>query len=380
MKQDEPVTIPVDALKPTPVENRHPDYKVNKYFFLAIIILFGIYLFFNLIEFFSAFLGAIMFYVLSKPSMEYLVKKRKWKKSRAAALVITVSFFIILVPILFLLALLYEKIKIFVQDPNFIQHTLNEVDRKIQAQYHMKIFSAKTIANIQTSANNALSALINKGVNFFFAIVMMYFFLYFMLIKMNRMEAAIVFFLPFKRNKIEMFGKDLVALTFSNAVGVPLIAVVQGLLAYFAYIIAGLPEPGFWGIITAFVSIVPIVGTAIVWVPAAVYLLINGSSWQGIFVLLWGALVLGLVDNVIRFLLAKKMAQIHEVVTVLGVIIGLKSFGIPGLIFGPLLISYFIILLKIYYLEYQNTEPVKKKKSIPIRFNLPFLGRPAKRR
>jgi predicted PurR-regulated permease PerM len=68
------------------------------------------------------------------------------------------------------------------------------------------------------------------------------------------------------------------------------------------------------------------------------------------------------------------------VVTVLGVIIGLKSFGLPGLIFGPLLISYFLILLKIYYAEYQNANIPKKQKSTTIRFNLPFLGRAIKKR
>jgi hypothetical protein len=80
-------------------------------------------------------------------------------------------------------------------------------------------------------------------------------------------------------------------------------------------------------------------------------------------------------------MLAKKMADVHPVITVLGVIMGIKYFGLIGLIFGPVLISYFIILLKIYYLEYQVGVPIiRKKRNAPIKFNLPFIGNQGKKK
>jgi predicted PurR-regulated permease PerM len=114
----------------------------------------------------------------------------------------------------------------------------------------------------------------------------------------------------------------------------------------------------------------------LVWVPAAVYLFIIGHTWQAVFVILFGALILGTLDNIIRFILAKKMADVHPIVTVLGVILGLKYFGFLGLIFGPLLISYFLILIKIYYVEYQQPilqRPGKKRQIMPV-YMQPFLG------
>jgi predicted PurR-regulated permease PerM len=132
---------------------------------------------------------------------------------------------------------------------------------------------------------------------------------------------------------------------------------------------------------TAFASVIPIVGTAVIWLPVTAYLFVINHTWQGVFMLVWGAIVLGLTDNVVRFMLAKKMADVHPIITVLGVIMGLKYFGLAGLVFGPVLISYFLILLKIYYLEYQSGVPVvKKKKVVPVRFNLPFLGGPGKKK
>jgi len=356
------------------METRRSDRKMNKYIFLAIIILFGIFLFFSLVEFFTAFLGAIMFYVLARPSMDYLIR-RGWSKSLSAILIILVSFFIILLPITLLGGMLYTKISNFVSHPDLIVNSLQDLDQHLQSKYNIRLLSEKNIAGIESVARTAIQSFLNASLGAFGSITMMYFFLYFMLINVNKMEAAIVFYLPFNRSKIEMFGRELVAQTFSNAVGIPLIAVVQGLAGYLSYLLAGLPEPGFWGIITGFSSIIPIVGTGLVWVPAGVYLLATGSIWQGFFVLIWGAAVLGSLDNVVRFVLAKRMADIHPIVTVLGVIIGLKYFNIPGLIFGPLLISYFLIMLKIYYTEYQTTVPVIKKQKIrPVRFNLPFLG------
>ena len=79
------------------------------------------------------------------------------------------------------------------------------------------------------------------------------------------------------------------------------------------------------------------------------------------------------MDNVIRFVLAKKMADVHPVVTVLGIVFGLNYLGITGLIFGPLIISYFLILLKIYNTEYQKPIGLQKKKEVVLEIGVPFI-------
>jgi predicted PurR-regulated permease PerM len=259
--------------------------------------------------------------------------------------------------------------------------SLQKMRIQIEQNYGISVISEQKINNVKVYATSMISGLLNKSLGFFTNISILYFFLYFMLQAINRMEAAIVFFLPFKRAKIELFGKELVGQTFSNAIGVPAIAVSQGLIALIGYSIAGVKEAGFWAVITAFASIIPVIGTAIVWVPLAIYLFVINHTWQGGFLVAWGALILGTTDNVVRFVLAKKMADVHPIITVLGVIMGIKYFGLTGLIFGPVLISYFLILLKIYYLEYQTGLPVIKKKKIAvIRFNLPFLGHKGKKK
>lgn len=364
-----------------PLETGQVDKMHNRYFFLAIIIIFGLLLYYSLAQFFTAFLGAVIFYILSRRFMDKLVNKRRWKKGAAAVVVILISVIIIVVPIGTLIYLLYHKGKYYIAHPEQLVTSLKKVQLQIKQNYGISILNDQQIASIKASGTGIISKLLNESLNFFGLITMMYFFLYFMLISVNRLEAAIIFFLPFKRSKIELFGKELVALTYSNSIGVPAIGVAQGVIGYVGYTIVGLPEAGFWAIITGFSSIIPLIGTGLVWVPVTVYLFVINHTWQGAFMFVWGLLILGITDNVVRFMLAKKMADVHPIITVLGVIMGLKFFGITGLIFGPVLISFFIILLKIYYMEYYSVSLVgNRKKSIPIRFNLPFLGSQIKKK
>jgi predicted PurR-regulated permease PerM len=367
----------------TPVKGLEPqklDHKINRYFFLAIIILFALLLYYSLAQFFTAFLGAVVFYTLSRKRMDKLIK-RGWKKPSAAVFIMVISLVIIIAPIVSVGVLLYDKGKYYLANQELLVQSLLKVRNTIHDKYGINVISEEKISHVKEYASAAISQLLNESLSFFGNISMLYFFLYFMLISINRMEAAIVFFLPFKRSKIELFGKELVAQTFSNALGVPAIAVAQGLIGYIGYMIAGVPEAGFWALITAFSSIIPVVGTALVWVPVTLYLFVIDHTWQATFSLIWGILVLGITDNVVRFVLAKKMADVHPIITVLGVVMGIKYFGLIGLVFGPVLISYFIILLKIYYLEYQSGVPViNKRRNIPVRFNLPFLGHRVKKK
>ncbi len=374
--KDENKVVEIKTLEaPQPLEKQPTDKMHNRYFFLAIIISFGLLLFFSLFQFFTAFLGAVIIYILTRKLIDKLVNKRGWKKSLAAVFIMFLSVIIIIVPVGVVVYLLYNKGKYYIAHPEMMVASLKKVQVQIKQNYGISVLTDENIANVKTMGTKLIKTMLNESLNFFGTFTMLYFFLYFMLMGINRLEAAIVFFLPFKRSKIELFGRELVALTYSNSIGVPAIAIAQGIIGYIGYLIVGLPEAGFWAVITGFSSIIPIIGTGLVWLPVTAYFFVIHHTWQGGFMFIWGLLVLGITDNVVRFILAKKMADVHPIITVLGVIIGLDYFGITGLIFGPVLISFFVILLKIYFMEYQNKTPgVEKKKTHPIRFNLPFLG------
>jgi predicted PurR-regulated permease PerM len=134
------------------------------------------------------------------------------------------------------------------------------------------------------------------------------------------------------------------------------LAIVQGLVASLGYWIFGLSEPIFWGIMTGFFSFVPFVGSALIWLPAAIYLFSIGHTWQAIATILYGFIVIGSIDNIFRFVFQKKFADVPPLITVFGVIAGFNLFGLVGLVFGPLILSWLIILIEIYYEEYMSSE------------------------
>ncbi|MDR3308939.1 MAG: AI-2E family transporter, partial [Tannerella sp.] len=122
------------------------------------------------------------------------------------------------------------------------------------------------------------------------------------------------------------------------------------------YWLTGVPSPVLFGALTAFAGLIPIIGTGIVWAPLVVYLALTGNWIAAIGLAAYCGLILINIDNVIRFLLQKKLADIHPLITIFGVILGLKLFGFWGIIFGPLLLSMFFLLVSIFKKEYLDHE------------------------
>jgi predicted PurR-regulated permease PerM len=328
---------------------------INKYLYAFFVILLGGVLFFGLKEFFNSFLGAIVFYTLFKNFNYYLTRRKKMKKSFAAVLIIIISFIIVVLPVGLLLTVIINKIAAIAEHPETITLFVHKITAKLNS-LPFEVSTDNLAERAQTLITQNVGNVLNSSLLILGSVLMMYFFLFFLLINMNLMEASIVHYLPFKKSKIMLFGKELVDQTYSNAIGVPAVCIAQGIFAYVSYMIAGVPEAGLWGILTGFSSIIPLVGTAIIWVPVSVYLLADGQTWQGIFVAAYSIVIMSNVDNLIRMVVSKRIGDVHPVITVLGVIFGLKFFGLPGLVFGPLLISYFIILIKLYYLEYYRPQ------------------------
>ncbi|MEX0636119.1 MAG: AI-2E family transporter, partial [Ferruginibacter sp.] len=142
----------------------------------------------------------------------------------------------------------------------------------------------------------------------------------------------------------------------ANAMGIPIICVVQGLFATLGYWIFGVEDWGLWGFLTGVFAFFPLVGTMIVWVPIVLFMFATNVTLPAIGLTIYSFIVTGNVDYITRLGLLKKLGDVHPMITVLGVIVGLNLFGFMGLIFGPLLVSYFIILLKIYFNEFSESE------------------------
>jgi predicted PurR-regulated permease PerM len=326
--------------------------RLKQIIFLLIIAFLGIILFKELYAFFPGFLGAVTFYILSRKYMFRLVEQRKMGKGWAATLIMVLSFLIILLPFGLLVNMLTSKVAYAITHSSELIKGLEAFNRKIVQSTGMNLMTEARLQKLQEYITNVLPGFVGATFNTLTAIAIMYFILYFMLVNARKMEEALYEYIPLKDENVELLGNEMKNMVVSNAIGIPLIALIQGVLSLAGYLIFGVPQPVFWFVVTCFTAMLPIIGAAAVYVPMGIFLLSAGQTWQGIAVLAYGFGVVGTSDNLFRMMVAKKIGDVHPLITIFGVIIGVSLFGFIGLIFGPLLISLFIVLLKIYSNEY----------------------------
>lgn len=342
--------------------NYIPNNYIRQILFLATVIIIGIILFYELKTFLPAFLGAYTLYVLLRKYHLRLLTK-KWNKQLSVAFLMFISFVVIMIPIFLLINMLTSKAGFAISHSGEILSTIENYIRSLEAKYDFVILNSDTFQRLTDFGTENVSKLVNATFNTVTTIVMMYFILYFMLMNCIGMEMKLRYWMPLKRENVDGIGRELNLLVYSNAIGIPLIAIAQGLVALIGYLFLGVSEPFFWFALTCIAAMLPIVGAAIVYVPLALVFFANAQSGKGIIMLLYGFLVIGLVDNVFRFWLQKKIGDVHPLITVFGVIIGINMFGFIGLIFGPILISIFVLLAKIYLNEFSASEENKIEKN-----------------
>jgi predicted PurR-regulated permease PerM len=218
------------------------------------------------------------------------------------------------------------------------------------------LFSADTAGKLTGVAANIIPHFISATADAIADVFVLYFLLFFMLSNAVELELYVRKNLPFNDANDQLLLQELKSQTISNSIGIPIIAIAQGIAAGIGYWVFGVDEAFFWAVISAMLSVIPVVGATLVWVPLAIILYLSGNQWQAVALVIYFMAGVGLLDNVLRFALQKRLGDTHPLITFFGVIIGLPLFGFVGLIFGPLLISYFILLLRIYRNEYLGEE------------------------
>ena len=326
--------------------------RIRQIFFLLIILLLGILLFLELYFFIPALLGAVTLYIIMHRWLFYLTEKKKWRKGLTVLFLMLASMVVILLPIWILIDMLSSKITYALQHTGEAVEALKKIAAGIEQRFDVVIVSAENLNKLNNTLSQTLPKIISATFDTLATVFFMYFILSFMLMNGRKMELRLYEYLPVKDENAGKLGKEVNNMVISNAIGIPVIAVLQGIVGLIGYLIIGVKEPMFWFVVTCNTAMIPVVGAALAYVPLAIIFFANGQSWQGIFMLIYGFGVIGTVDNVFRFTLQRKIGNIHPLITVFGVIIGLKLFGFIGLIFGPLLISLFILLVKIYSSEF----------------------------
>lgn len=319
---------------------------------LLVIILLGFLIARELYSFLPGLLGALTFYILGRERFFALTEQRGWKPGLTAFLIIIMFLAIIALPLYYAVVLVSPKISNVFSHADELMIGLQAMSAKIKSLTGQELLSSENLQGVKSNIANFIPTFLNSSATILSNLLVMFFVLFFMFMGGRKMETSIRGFIPLHQDSVIALAHETRNMVKANAIGIPLISFVQGITAWLGYVIFGLNDALMWGFLTGVFAFFPIVGTMMIWIPLVIYLFAQGSTGPATGLLIYSLIVTGNVDYLARVTLMKKIGDVHPLITVFGVIVGLQLFGFMGFIFGPLVFSYFIILVKIYAHEF----------------------------
>lgn len=326
--------------------------QIRQIVLLLIIAFLGFLIFKELYLFLPGLLGSLTTYILTRNIFFTLVEKKKWKTGLTAGLFIFIFLVLIAGPIYYAIMLISPRVTTFFTHTNELMAGVQAMSVQIKKITGQELFNTNNVTAVKSALTNFIPTFLNSSANILSNLLVMFFVLYFMLSNGRNMEETIRKLIPLNQKSIAALAQETNHMVKANAIGIPLISIIQGLAAWVGYAIFGVGDPLMWGFLTGLFAFFPIIGTMTIWVPMVIYMYSQGISGNATNLLIYSLIVTGNIDYLARVTLMKKIGNVHPLMTVFGVIVGLQLFGFMGFIFGPLIFSYSIILIKIYANEF----------------------------
>jgi predicted PurR-regulated permease PerM len=297
----------------------------------------------------SGLLGAPVLYVLFGPMHRALA--RQMPPPVAAGLTILTAFLIIVLPGIWLIGMLVGQAQgvanSLVEGPLLARLSTLRI-----GQFEVGPQLAAIGKDLITFLGGSALGFIGTATRFTLNLLFTFFGLYYLLLNPNAVWRAVEPHIPFSRPNVDILRERFVSLTYATVVGTGLIAVIQGLIVGTGFWVTGLNDPIFWGVVTMVFGILPLVGAGLIWLPASISLFLSGHATRAVGLIILGVVVVANVENVIRPYVFKRYSEVHPMLTLVGAVLGVSYFGLIGLLIGPLALSYFFELIRMYREEY----------------------------
>jgi predicted PurR-regulated permease PerM len=334
-----------------------------------VILVLGIGLVVALWPFTTGLVGAPVLYIIFTPVHRELA--RRVPVRIAAGITLLLALLLIVVPSVLFISLLASE----AQDmaARVIQSPLLARVRELNvAGYDIGAQLEQAGARLVSIIGGSLLGFAGTATRLLLQLTIAFFGLYYLLVAGGAVWHMMLPFIPFSTANAEALRRRFKGVTVSTLIGTGVTALVQGALVALGFLVTGLPNAAFWGVITIIVSILPVVGSGLVWVPGVAVLAFEHRYGWAIALAIWGIVAVGQVDNLIRPWVFRRYASIHPFVTIIGAVAGIAYFGLLGLLIGPLAISYFFELIRMYRQEYLEgvapaTEPIAPRSVVVTR-------------
>lgn len=371
-----------DSNLPTSLPGETP--RIFQLFFPAMVI-FSLYLAYLLASpFMHAIIMGIVFAVLSWPIQKKMLKitKGRWRRIPATALTMLIIMICIILPFIFFMIRLVPQA---LMSLGSLSEWLTSFDinafSNSQIVHNLFNFIKEHVPFIDPKADDISSALlaatreasqfllkgattvVSNALNFALHFALLLLVMFFVLLDGEAMMSRFMYLFPLKEVQKDAIFDRLRAVARAVLVGGVLVAVLQGLVGGIGMAIVGMPAL-FCGALIALASFVPVFGTGLIWGPVAVWLFINGMTWQGIFVLVWCGILVSAIDSVMRPIFMSNQAGLSTFFLFMSILGGLKTFGMLGVFYGPLVLGFVVVMLSLYAHEYRefltNRAPLPK--------------------
>ena len=339
----------------------------NTHFFFLFFLLAGVGVLFLFLAFFSAIIIASILTVLFQRPYRWFLRETRESRTTSALLTCLLVAFVIVVPVFVVLTFAISEASALYssmsegQSAEIVAARLFSSVEQVPVVGHFFrpdiIGTDNFSSDIQTVSRNALVLLqaAYQGIaHFFFWIFVMFFALFYFLIDGTVAVNYLIRMSPLRDDHDRMLMKRFVSISRATIKGTMLVGVVQGILGGLAFWIVGIPSPFVWGLSMTFFSIIPMIGSGIIWFPAGIILLLLGNIWQGLFVLGVGMGVVSTIDNILRPKLVGRDTHMHPLLVFFATLGGISLFGLLGFIIGPIIVALFLALAEIYTTEFQS--------------------------
>jgi predicted PurR-regulated permease PerM len=303
---------------------------------------------------------------LSYPLYRRLLRWVRGRQGAAAVLTLLILLILVVVPaVAFLGIVAAEAVSIsqsvtpwarqYLQEPNHLGRLLEHVPYLDQLRDQFQVYSSQIIEKLSELAGRASSFLVSslsaatKGtVGFLFQLFVMIYAMFFFLVGGREALDKAMAYVPLPQADKELVLDKFISVARATLKGTFVVGLVQGGLAGLAFAVVGIRGATFWGTLMVVLSVVPALGTALVWVPAVIYLFAVGKTASAIGLAVWCALVVGTVDNFLRPKLVGADTKMPDLLILLSTFGGLSLFGAVGLVLGPIIAALFIAVWQIY--------------------------------
>jgi predicted PurR-regulated permease PerM len=314
-----------------------------------LLLVLGVALVVALTPYATGLVGIPVLYTIFAPVHYWLAKRVSTRL--AATLVVAIALFLIVVPGLSFAGLVVNQAQQIasgvIQSPilgRLAQLRIGEAN----IGPRLAELGAQVVAWIGSSAFGLIGTATRLALN----ITISLFGLFYLLLRPGETWQAVRPYIPFSAKNAEKLRQRFRDVTISTIIGTGLTAAIQGTLVGLGFWVAGLSNALFWGVVTMVFAILPVVGSALVWGPGALALFLDQRYGAAVGLAAWGLIVVGNVDYLIRPMVFRRWADIHPLITLIGALAGVPYFGILGLLIGPLALSYFFELIRMYREEY----------------------------